>query len=137
MSTATQLLTAEDLWNMPDNGGHNELVRGELREMAPANFDHGGVTVNLTVALGYHVKKHKRGTVVAAETGFVLARSPDAVRAPDIAFVRKDRIPATGRPRKFWDGGPDLAVETLSPSETAAEVKAKVGDYLAAGTLAV
>lgn len=134
MSTVTQLYTAEDLWNMPDNGGHCELVRGELRPMAPANFDHGGVTMNLAIPLGHYIKLHTLGTIVAAETGFIIARKPDTVRAPDIGFVRKERIPPSGRPKKFFDGAPDLAVETLSPYDTMEEVEEKVHDWLAAGT---
>ena len=44
------------------------------------------------------------------------------------------RLPA-GRPStRFYDFAPDLAVEVISPSETAEEVQEKVRDYLAAGS---
>src|SRR5262245_17504672 len=99
---------------MPHHGGHRELVRGELRDMSPAGFDHGAVTVNITVAVGSFVKAHNLGAVTAAETGFIIARNPDTVRAPDMAFVRKDRMPPGGRTVKYWPGAPDLAVETIS-----------------------
>ena len=33
MATTVQLLTAEDLLRMPDDGFRYELVRGELRKM--------------------------------------------------------------------------------------------------------
>ena len=134
MSTVTQLLTADDLWNMPDHGGHAELVKGELRPMSPAGYDHGTVTMRLAVRLFNYVDASKMGDVVAAETGFIIARDPDTVRAPDIAFVRQERIPKTGRPEKFWIGPPDLAVETMSPNDTVFEVDEKVQEWLAAGT---
>lgn len=134
MSTVTKLLTADDLWNLPDHGGHCELVRGELRPMSPAGFEHGAVTINLGALLTVYIKTHRLGTTVAAETGFIIARDPDTVRAPDIAFVKKERIPASGRPLKFWVGAPDLAVETMSPYDTVFEVDEKVQEWLAAGT---
>jgi Uma2 family endonuclease len=137
MSTASQLLTADDLWNLSDRNGRYELVRGELRAMTPAGFDHGAVTSNLSAPLALHVKVHRLGIVVAAETGFVISRDPDTVRAPDIGFIRRERLPAEGRPIKFWPGAPDLAVETISPSDTVFEVDEKVDEWLGAGAEAV
>jgi len=64
----------------------------------------------------------------------VLARNPDTVRAPDIGFVAMERVNVVGRPEKFWDGAPDLAVEIQSPSDTVDTIEGKVDDYLAAGT---
>ncbi len=134
MSTVTQLLTADDLWNMPDHGGHVELIRGELRVLRSAEYDHGRITGRLAARLFNHVDANRLGDVLAAGTGFVIARDPDTVRAPDIAFVRRDRIPAEGRPIKFWDGAPDLAVETMSPSDTVFELDEKFREWLDAGT---
>jgi Uma2 family endonuclease len=137
MGTGTQLLTAEDLWNMPDHGGHHELVRGELRPMSPAGFDHGSVSMNLSGPLHQFVRARKLGIVVTAETGFIISRDPDTVRAPDAAYVRQERIPAGGRPLRYWIGAPDLAVETMSPSDTVYEVDEKVREWLTAGALLV
>ena len=133
-TTTTTPITAEDLWRMPGNGRLLELVRGELREMAPAGFDHGAIAATIGSLLFAHVKAHNLGVVVGAETGFVLARNPDVVRGADAAFVAAARIPAGGRPTKYWEGGPDLAVEVLSPSDTVEQVEEKVDDYLAART---
>jgi len=133
MSTVTQLLTAEDLWSLPDRKGRFELVRGELRPLTPAGFDHGVVTSNLAAPLAVHVKSHQLGTVVAAETGFLIASNPDTVRAPDIGFIRAERLVSPGRPLKFWPGAPDLAVETISPTDTVFEVE----EWLAAGAAVV
>lgn len=134
MSTVTRLLTADDLWNMPDHGGHFELVKGELRPMSPAGYSHGRVTMQLAAPLHRFVRTHKLGDVVSAETGFIIARDPDTVLAPDIAFVQQSRIPSSGIPSKFWNGCPDLSVETVSPSDTVSEVEEKAQEWIAAGT---
>ena len=130
-------VTADELFRMPDDGCRYALVRGELQRMTPAGFDHGAVIMNLAAPLAQHVKTGRLGVVCGAETGFVLARGPDTVLAPDIAFVRRERIPAAGRPRTFWDGPPDLAVEVRSPGDSRREVAEKVAAWLASGVLAV
>jgi Uma2 family endonuclease len=132
MSTATRPITAEELWRLPGDR-RRELVKGEVREMAPSGFDHGALVDNFQVPLSTHVRNNKLGIVVGAETGFRLARNPDTVRGVDVGFVRADRLPPTGRPTGYFDGAPDLAVEVLSPTDTVEEVEEKVDDYLAAG----
>jgi Uma2 family endonuclease len=135
MVTTHQNLTAEQLLATPGLG-RCELVRGELILMTPAGFEHGAIVVNITLPLGAFVKKHGLGTVTGAETGFQIARDPDTVRAPDVGFVRAERVPSPP-PRGFFQGPPDLAVEVLSPDDRASEVLAEVNDWLAAGCLAV
>jgi len=73
------------------------------------------------------------GVVFSADTGFKIAADPDTVRAPDVAFVRRERIPASGIPKEFWPGAPDVAVEVISLSDTYTEVEEKVVEWLAAG----
>lgn len=133
MSTDIRLITADELFRMPGDQ-RRELVKGELRTMAPAGFDHGAIIDNIQFHLSRHVREHKLGLVLAAETGFKLADKPDTVRGADVSFIAASRIPATGRPKSFWPGAPDLAVEVLSPTDTMEEIEEKVDDYLAAGT---
>ena len=137
MSVTTRKMTAEELFHMPHGNFRYELVKGELRKMSPSGSRHGAVVVNLTILLGQHVKAKNLGVVLGAETGFQISSEPDTVRAPDVAFVRRGRIGPAGIPGKFWPGAPDLAVEVLSPSDTAYTVEEKVDDWLAAGTGAV
>ena len=127
-------MTAEELLRLPDDNCRYALVRGELQRMAAAGFRHGAVIMNVAVPLGQHVKAHRLGVVCGAETGFVLERDPDTVLAPDVAFVRRERILASGLPVTFWEGAPDLAVEVTSPGDTRPEVADKVTSWLAAGT---
>ena len=132
--TTAALMTADELLQMKEDGFRYELVRGELRKMSPAGHRHGRIALNLTGPLFQHVRTHDLGAVYAAETGFKLAADPDLVRAPDVAFIRRDRVEAVGETEGFWPGAPDLAAEVLSPGETPAEVEEKIADWLGAGT---
>jgi Uma2 family endonuclease len=84
-----------------------------------------------------HVREHGLGTAFAAETGFQLASDPDTVRAPDAAFVRRERADAVGSTDGYWPGAPDLAIEVTSPNDRSSAVEGKALDWLAAGTRAV
>jgi Uma2 family endonuclease len=137
MSTILQQVTADELLAMPKDGFRYELVKGELRKMSPAGSEHGAIIFNLSILLGQHIKANNLGQGFGAETGFKLTSNPDTVRAADIAFVRRERIPETGLPKNFWQTAPDLAVEVLSPGDSLEEVEEKVEDWLAAGARAV
>lgn len=126
--------TAQELLSLPDDGHHYELVRGELVMMTPASARHGKFSARLIGALEPYVRDHGLGEVYTAEPGFVLATEPDTVRVPDVAFVRRERIPPEGEPEGFWPIAPDLVVEVVSPSESAPLLHSKVADYLRAGT---
>ena len=108
MSTANQLMTAEQLWTMPHNGLRHELIKGELKTMPPSGGEHGVVGVNLTLPLALHVKTNQLGLVFGAETGFILARNPDTVLAPDIAFVRREKNPDQRYSQGLLAGSPGL-----------------------------
>jgi Uma2 family endonuclease len=137
MSTTLRQVTADELFAKPGDGFRYELVKGELRKMSPAGSEHGAIIINITFLIVRHVKANDLGVCFGAETGFKIASDPDTVRAPDLAFVRRERVPESGVPKKFWPGAPDLAVEVLSPGDSLEEVEEKVEDWLAAGTRAV
>ena len=125
--------TAEELERLNLPNKRTELVRGQLIVREPAGFRHGDVAMAVALQLGNFVRKHNLGRVLAAETGFRLFSNPDTVRAPDVGFVRQERIPDP-IPRGFARFAPDLAVEVLSPDDRPGEVLAKVADWLTAGT---
>lgn len=127
------LMTAEEFWCLPKNGKHRELVGGGVVETMPPGGLHGIVALTLGALLRAW-KGNGPGGFVGVESGFILRRDPDVVRGPDVFCVRADRIPAHGVPEAFWEIAPDLAVEVVSPGETAEEVREKVRDYLGAGT---
>lgn len=132
MTTQTKLTTAEELFAMPDDGYRYELVRGELRKMAPAGQYHGEYVVNATIPLGAYIKENNLGKVYGAETGYRLAS--DHVLAPDISFVSRERLEAIGEGPGYWPAAPDLVIEVMSPSDRLARVAEKVRDWLEAGT---
>jgi Uma2 family endonuclease len=134
MAVRARARTAEDLWDLPDDGMRYELVRGELRVMVPRGAEHGRVAATVAGLLFVHARETGAGITFAAETGFLLARDPDTVRAPDAAFVASERAEAVGRTERYWPGAPDFVAEVVSPGDTFADVEAKALGWLAAGT---
>jgi Uma2 family endonuclease len=130
MATKT-LLTLEQFERLPDDGMRHELDEGELISMPPPLTIHGIIQSRIARILGNFVESQSLG-VVTVETGFRLGR--DTVRAPDISFIRAERMANLDLERRF-EGAPDLAVEVISPSETAADIAHKVGQYLHAGAV--
>ena len=126
-------ITADELLEIRIPHKRLELVRGVLVVREPAGYRHGRIAMNLALRLGAHVARTGAGQVLAAETGFTLARRPDTVRAPDIAFIRRERLPDP-EPVGDPDLAPDLVVEVLSPGDAPGAVLAKVADWLSAGT---
>ena len=128
----TKSMTAEDLAALPDDGYRYELVSGGLVRMPPPGFRHSRVVYAFTLLLGGHVDEQGLG-VVGNECGFRLSRDPDHIRAPDIYFLRADRVPPEEGQDGYLDLAPDLAVEVLSPSDSLDSLAPKVHGYLAAG----
>jgi Uma2 family endonuclease len=108
--------TADEFYTLPVKRA--ELVRGKVVIMSPTGGEHG------------HVSQTRAGWLTT-ETGFLIARDPDVVRAPDAAFVSRERVPRP-LPTAYVPFAPDLAIEVVSPGDTYTEVQDKVGEYLAA-----
>jgi len=125
-------MTAEELLHTSIPDKHVELVRGRLVVQEPPGLRHGRVAVELAVQLVGHVRAHDLGQVYV-EAGFTLARDPDTVRGPDVAFISRSRLPEP-EPTGYADLAPDLVVEIVSPGDRPGEVLAKVADWLSAGT---
>jgi Uma2 family endonuclease len=137
MAAERELMTAEELLRLPDDGQRRELIDGELRCMAPAGGPHGRDANRLSWTLSTHIYTRELGEGFTAETGFLLRRGPDRVRAPDFAFIRAERLPADGLPAGYVPIAPDLVVEVVSPGDAATEVREKVDDWLGFGCRAV
>lgn len=126
------LITAGQFERMPQTDAYEtELVRGRVvRSPRPATF-HGVIATRVILRLGAFAESAGLG-IVASDAGTILARDPDTVRGPDVAFYSTKRMPASDYERGFW-GPPDLAVEITSPSNRASAIQEKVTDYLDAG----
>lgn len=129
---AEGLMTAEELLRLDVRHKSTELVRGRLVVREPPSTYHGRVQSNLNVLLGGFVHAQRLGAVFGQDTGFKIASDPDTVRAPDLAFVSRERA-ALIPPRGYAALAPDLVAEILSPDDRPGEVLAKVGEWLEAG----
>src|SRR5689334_21626824 len=133
MTTGSAAMTAEELIRLPGGQHRYELVDGELRVMTPAGHNHGSIAARVCARLTVFVDKHELGLTYAAETGFILRRKPDTVRAPDACFVSYARLREIGPlPEAYFPGPPELAIEVVSPSEEATPIADKIADWLAA-----
>jgi Uma2 family endonuclease len=134
MTVEQKLMTADELMRLPRDGCRHELVVGELRTMPPASWGHGDETSVIDGSLGPYVRQNRLGRVLAGDPGFLLTSEPDTVRAPDVAFISRERIPAGLSRRGYFPGAPDLAVEVISPNDLYTDVDEKVGEWLEHGT---
>lgn len=101
--------------------------------MSPAGWQHGDIASTIHVRLATFIDAHMLGKSFSAETGFILSRDPDTVRAPDFAFIAKENLPAKPPTEAYWPGAPDLAVEVLSPDDRPGYVNEKIRAWFAAG----
>jgi Uma2 family endonuclease len=128
-----KLLTAEHLAAMDDDHYKLELDEGRLVIMEPPRLWHGRVEARISALLFAFVEEHRLGVVYGGDPGFILARDPDTVRGPDVAFVRAERALGADEENWYYEGAPDLAVEVLSPSDRPGQLAKKVKNYLDAG----
>ena len=131
MTTQKTLLTADQFYDFCcKNDGRYELVDGEVVELSPVRRRHGRTTINIGTA--FNLYSRQRGIGYAeVEVGYIVRQGPDTVRGPDVSFVLNN---SDEYDDGFVPGAPDIAVEVVSPSNTAAEMERKVSEYLAAGS---
>lgn len=141
MSIQEKLYTADELWelsHLPENRDKRfELSEGMLIQMSPAGGEHGDLAYIIGWLFGNYVVPKELGRLTTAETGYVLHVGEDGkatVRAPDLGFVRAERIPEGGLPKTYVPFAPDLAVEVFSPNDRPVELEDKIDQYLTYGT---
>ncbi len=130
-----QLLSAEEFFHLPEppQGGKMELVKGRVVKHMPVRGKDGVRASKINRVLGLFVEKGALGECMV-ETGYILRRNPDLVRAPDISFLAAEHLPEGGIPEEgFLETVPTLAVEVVSPGDLDSDVNDKVLDYLNAG----
>lgn len=134
-ATLPRFMTAEELIALPGGyGWRHELVAGELVWFPAGGMAHSETEMNLAVPLMQYVEERDLGTVFAPDTGFVLARHPDTVLAPDLAFMSKVRLPPTKIDDWFVPSAPEFALEVVADFEARRLFVTKAALYLAAGT---
>jgi Uma2 family endonuclease len=131
MAVQAKSMTVEEFWEHYA-GKLYELVRVEIVQVTPTGISHGAVTRRIGTLLGVFVDAHGLGEVVGAETGFWL--TPDTLRAPDCAYISTEKMSSLTEAERYAPFAPDLAVEFVSPGDTASDIRDKVDLYRAAGT---
>ena len=136
-NTTDQVITAEQLAALPDDGKRYELVDGVLHMMSPAGSRHGRIAAKLLRRIGVFVEQQEIGETYTAETGFLIQRNPDTVRAPDVAYVSRQRLSRYPDDIGYLPLAPDLVAEVVSPSDRSSQVEAKAQAWLDAGVQVV
>lgn len=127
----TVKLTLDTFWQQYA-GTPFELIQGELAQMEPTGVEHGAVTRRVGAKLGDFVDANVLGEVVGGEVGFRL--SEDTLRAADCAFISREKMDSLVEPAQYAPFAPDLAIEVVSPHDSAIDIQTKVTQYLAAGS---
>lgn len=128
-------LTLEEFYALVEAGEQDiELSKGRLVRkygelMSPPGEDHGSIALEVGFHLKLYIQQH--GGRAGVESGIILSREEATVRSPDVYFTSKERLSPSSS--GFIRTIPDLAVEVVSPNDTAAEVSEKVDEYLEFG----
>jgi Uma2 family endonuclease len=131
MATA-RLLTVEDVEQAPPEGEW-ELIDGELVSVTPSGLESSSLGHRIGRIVGNFVDAQGLGMMTGADGGYVFFPDRATIRVPDVAFIRKDRLPPPGDRSRFPRLAPDLAIEVLSPSDSTSEVIAKIEMHQEAG----
>ena len=132
MTTKPKLITADELLLMPDDGMQHELIRGVLTENMPPGDEHGLTVIRIGMLFGIYSEENDYGDVRGGDSGFLLERNPDTVRAPDVAWVAPGRLP--GPVIGYPELAPDLVVEVKSPGNSRREMAEKAEMWLSYGS---
>jgi Uma2 family endonuclease len=125
------LVSPKEFAQLPDEPGKQELSNGELVVVPPPKFIHQKLSRRLYDALHACLEATGAGEVWY-EAGFQLG--PATIRQPDVAVVLGHRR----APDDEWlQGAPDIAIEVLSPGNSAEDIELKISQYLASGAKSV
>lgn len=135
MTQQKTLMTADEFFDFCDrNDGRYELVLGEMVKLAPVQRRHGRAASSISAAFHNYCRRTGMGWS-EVDVGYTVSSGPDTVRGPDVSLVlRGAQYDEEEEQRAFILGAPDIAVEVVSPSNSAAEMERKVSEYLAAGS---
>jgi Uma2 family endonuclease len=132
MGTVKTLLTFEEFEQLPDQPGKQELVRGELIEMPPADYKHHDIAHRIFKLLDSALERaHACGEAgelgrVFHEMGYLLSGANWL--QPDVSITH-----AGQHVEKYLIGAPAIAIEVISPSNTAKRIDAKAELYFQFG----
>jgi Uma2 family endonuclease len=117
-----------------EDGARYELIDGILveRHLGARSSE---VAANIISLIRPYAFERKLGKVFATDCGYqIFEGDPKRVRFPDGSFIARGHLPEDKTPEGHVRVPPDLAVEVVSPQDTAEEVEAKRVAFLQAGT---
>lgn len=121
-------MTAEEFDALPEEEiRHWELLDGELVEVPSATPKHNRILMQLSSLLHVYVQKRRLGAILP-ETD--LAVRNDTRLRPDLGFFSADTWQNVDQDRVPVVEIPDVAIEIISPSETASTINRKLKAYL-------
>ena len=126
--------TVDDVLRLGAEGENYELIDGELVPMSPTNLEHAEIELQIGLLLRSFVLPRRTGKVFVGDPLFQLGIEGRLARAPDVAFISRERLLTQPDLRGAFGGAPELAVEIVSPGNTAEAVFRKVHEWLAYGT---
>jgi Uma2 family endonuclease len=129
MTVDLKHLTYQEYLDLPEMKARYSIVDGELVMAAAPTPNHQRVVQGTFVRLDSFVQERRLGTVFLAPLDVVIRRDPLRTRQPDVMFISNARRYIIGR--QVIEGGPDLVIEILSPTNTRRELEEKLRDYQA------
>jgi Uma2 family endonuclease len=132
---ALTTLTPEQFWALSRTNRDVRLeltAEGRLIVMPPTGWESGKRNANVTIDLGIWNRQTKLGVVFDSSTGFILPNG--AVRSPDAAWVKQDRMDALNpKPEGFLPMAPDFVIELRSATDSARDIREKMKEYMENG----
>jgi Uma2 family endonuclease len=128
MDVSHTRLSNADYISLPDDGKRYELHEGVLIEMPSPSPLHVWVVTLLVRVISNYVIERSLGFVAADNLDYFMGEG--VVLKPDVSFAANIFPPFAKR----FEFAPDLAVEILSPSNSASEINYKVKSYLQYGS---
>jgi Uma2 family endonuclease len=120
------MISVEEFDRLEEDEFRYELDEGELLTLTRPGVNHGRIERRLIVALQSYFDLHPIGEVLGSDVLFMLG--PTTKRAPDVSVLLRSVGDVKDIP-----GAPELAIEILSPSNTARAMRRKIGQYFASG----
>jgi Uma2 family endonuclease len=128
-------MTFGEFERLPEHPGKQELLRGELIELPPPKKHHNLVADAFFLALVQAITNmrtegaHPPIGIACREMGYRVTRNPDSWLVPDVSISHHDQPGDV-----YFEGAPFVAIEIVSPSNTAEQIEAKIELYLANGS---
>lgn len=128
MSTAEQLLTAEEYYRLSDKPEYSELVRGVIIPMTPPGLRPGFICARISYLIQRHLDSHDVGRVFSNDAGIITQREPDSVHGGDVSFYSDARLPRGEMPVGYSSAAPNIVSEVRSPNDRWSEIHEKIAE---------